>query len=104
MWDMVIIHEFMSHASVGRLHGVEVGGVLGSDVVAARCPSRLPASRARSYAEVAAVACGDESVMHAHARNSVVTGGLLPVQKSTSYDLAGCREGPTCRKRVKGGF
>ena len=35
--------------------------------------------------------------------NSGVSGGLLPVQKSTSYNLDVCREGPTGRRRVKGG-
>ena len=40
--------------------------------------------------------------MHAHACNSAASGGLLPVQKSTSYNLDGCNEGPTGTKRVKG--
>ena len=37
------------------------------------------------------------------ARNSGVSGGLSPVQKSTSYNLDVCPHGPTGRRRVKGG-
>ena len=37
------------------------------------------------------------------ARNSGVTGGLLPVCKSTSYNLVGCSQSPTRRKSTKGG-
>ena len=40
-------------------------------------------------------------VANGRARNSVVSGGLLPVQQSTSYNLVGC-QGPTGRKGTKG--
>ena len=43
------------------------------------------------------------AVKHEHARNSVVSGGLLPVQKSTSYNLEEGRQGPTWRTGSKGG-
>ena len=32
-----------------------------------------------------------------------MTSGLLPVRKSTSYNLAGCRQGSTRRKGTEGG-
>ena len=38
-----------------------------------------------------------------HACNSVVSGGFLPVHKSTSYNVGTGRQGPTCTRRVKGG-
>ena len=47
--------------------------------------------------------------MHAHAitlhgaRNSGGAGGPLPVQRSTSYRLDECGQGPTRRKGTKGG-
>ena len=51
---------------------------------------------------VAADARACDSV-HNSARNSRVTGGLLPVCKSTSYFLEVGRQGPTRRKGSKGG-
>ena len=41
--------------------------------------------------------------MLAHARNSVVSGGWLPVCKSASYTLEVSRQGPTRRRCTKGG-
>ena len=63
----------------------------------------LPAVRTRSYADVAASACGGMAVKQGHARNSVVCGGFLPVHKSTSYNLGTGRQGPTWRRGSKGG-
>ena len=57
----------------------------------------LLAVRTRSFADV-----GD-AVKHEHARNSVVSGGFLLVQKSTSYNLDKGRHGPTWRRGSKGG-
>ena len=53
-------------------------------------------SRARSYAQVAAAACDDAVALHDSSlcsRNSGGTGGLLPVQRSTSYRLDNSRVG-----------
>ena len=79
----------------------------------------LPASVAspavscvRSYAEVASAACDDATALHVSSlcsRNSGSTGGLLPVQRSTSYCLDTSWSdtvrvpGPTGTRRVKGG-
>ena len=63
----------------------------------------LPAVRTRTYADVEASACGGMAVMQRHACNSVVSGGFLPVQKSTSYNVGTGRQGPTGTRRVKGG-
>ena len=41
--------------------------------------------------------------MKQHAQNSVVSGGFLLVQKSTSYNLETGRQGPTWRRGSKGG-
>ena len=95
------IHESRSsslacaRSSSGMLHGARGVGLLGSAVSAARGSSCLLAARARSYADVAATACGEMAVRHEHARNSVVSGGLLLVCKSTSYNLEVSRQGPT---------
>ena len=35
------------------------------------------------------------------ARDSAVSGGLLPLQKSTSYNLDGCSQCPTGRRRTR---
>ena len=100
-----------------RIHGsqsscfacarVSSGALLGACVVgsasAAVGSARLPASRTRTYADVAASACGGMAVMQRHACNSVVSGGFLPVQKSTSYNWGTGRQGPTGTTRVKGG-
>ena len=100
-----------------RIHGsqsscfacarVSSGALLGACVVgsasAAVGSARLPAARTRTYADVAASACGGMAVMQRHACNSVVSGGFLPVQKSTSYNWGTGRQGPTGTKRVKGG-
>ena len=74
----------------------------------ARAACALPAAAApRSCSTVArltdaVVAHAQASPMH-RARNSVVSGGLLPVQKTTSYNLDVGRQGPTSGRRVKGG-
>ena len=69
-------------------------------------------SRVRSYAEVASAACDDAVALHDSSlcsRNSGGTGGLLPVQMSTSYCLdnswsdTGRFQGPTGRRCTKGG-
>ena len=66
----------------------------------------------RSYAEVASAACDDASALHVSSLcscNSGGTGGLLPVQRSTSYCLdnslsdTGRVKGPTGRRCTKGG-
>ena len=85
------------------MRGARGVGLLGSAVSAARVFSCLPAVRTRSYAGVAASACGVMAVKHEHARNSVVSGGFLPVQKSTSYNVDEGRQGPTRRKGTKSG-
>ena len=86
---------------------VSSGALLGACVVgsasAAGGSACLPAVRTRTYADVAASACGGMAVMQRHACNSVVSGGFLPVQKSTSYDVGTCRQGPTGRRCTKGG-
>ena len=77
------------------------GGLLGARgvgaVSAAFGSACLLAVRTRSFADV-----GD-AVKHEHARNSVVSGGFLLVQKSTSYNLDKGRQGPTWRRGSKGG-
>ena len=100
-----------------RIHGsqsssfacarVSSGSLLGACVVgsasAAVGSACLPAVRTRTYADVAASACGGMAVMQRHACNSVVSGGFLPVQKCTSYNVGTGRQGPTGTRRVKGG-
>ena len=107
--------DHMRHNS--RIHGsqsssfacarVSSGPLLGACVVgsasAAVGSACLPAVRTRTYADVAASACGGMTVMQRHACNSVVSGGFLPVQKSTSYDVGTCRQCPTGRRCTKGG-
>ena len=61
-------------------------------------------SRARSYAQVAAAACDDAVALHGSSlcsRNSGGTGGLLPVQRSTSYCLDNSRLGSNSRRKVR---
>ena len=61
-------------------------------------------SRARSYAQVAAAACDDAVALHnssLRSRNSGGTGGLLPVQRSTSYRLDNSRLGSNSRRKVR---
>ena len=55
-----------------------------------------------SSAESAAVVHAHATTLH-RARNSGGIGGLLPVQRSTSYRLDECSQGPTRRKGTKGG-
>ena len=100
-----------------RIHGsqsscfacarVSSGALLGACVVgsasAAVGSARLPAVRTRTYADVAASACGGMAVMQRHACNSVVSGGFLPVQKSTSYNL-GTGRVPRAQRGSKVGF
>ena len=112
----------MSRIQVGsgrnsRIHGsqsssfacacVSSGSLLGACVVgsasAAVGSACLPAVRTRSYADVAASACGGMAVKQRHACNSVVSGGFLLVQKSTSYNVDTGRQGPMGTRRVKGG-
>ena len=66
------------------------------------CSSR-PAQLLRSFADVVAADARACDSVHNSARNSRVTGGLLPVCKSTSYFLEVGRQGPTRRKGSKGG-
>ena len=88
-----------SQSSSGCLPGAcGVGSVSAADGSAC-----LPAVRTRSYADVAASACGGMAVEQRHACNSVVSGCFLPVQKSTSYNLGTGRKGPTWRRGSKGG-
>ena len=99
------IHESQSsslacaHALSGGLFGARGVGAV-SAALGSAC---LPVVRTRSYAHVAAFARGVMAVKHEHARNSVVSGGFLPVQKSTSYNLNKGRQGPTWRRGSKGG-
>ena len=61
-------------------------------------------SRARSYAQVAAAACDDAVALHDSflcSRNSGGTGGLLLVQRSTSYCLDNSRLGSNSRRKVR---
>ena len=88
-----------ARVSSGRLLGA-CGVGSASAAVGSAC---LPAVRTRSYADVAASACGGMAVEQRHACNSVVSGGILPVQKSTSYNLGTGRQGPTWRRGSKGG-
>ena len=63
-----------------------------------------PARFSRSFAAVvadAASACATS--VHDSALNSGSAGGLLPVCKSTSYNLEVCSQGPTGRRCTKGG-
>ena len=86
---------------MSRIHGsqsssfacarVSSGSLLGacgvgsaSAAVGSAC---LPAVRTRTYADVAASACGGMAVKQRHACNSVVSGGVLLVQKSTRYNV-----------------
>ena len=77
--------------SSGRLLGA-CGVGSASAAVGSTC---LPAVRTRS--------CAGMAVEQRHACNSVVSGGFLPVQKSTSYNLGTGRQGPTWRRGSKGG-
>ena len=96
-----------SQSSFFACASVSSGALLGACVVgsasAAVGSACLPAVRTRTYADVAASACGGMAVMQRHACNSVVSGGFLPVQKSTSYNWGTGRQGPTGTMRVKGG-
>ena len=74
------------------------------------CPAVVAAvaspgvSRVRSYAQVAAAACDDAVALHDSSlcsRNSGGTGGLLPVQRSTSYCLDNSRLGSNSRRKVR---
>ena len=70
------------------------------------CCARFPRSFAAVVADVAmpdACVNGRNRGSRSHAFNSGGAGGLLPVCKSTSYHLDVCSQGPTGRKRVKGG-
>ena len=75
----------------------------------ARAACAMSASFASPCSRTPAAPLPDAVVAHAHAsplhdaRNSVLSGGLLPVQKSTSYNLDACSQGPTGRRRPKGG-
>ena len=68
-----------ARASSGMLHGARGVGLVGSAMFAARGSSSLTAAGARSCADVAATACEEMAVWHEHARNSVVSCGLLLV-------------------------
>ena len=61
------------------------GGLLGArgvgSVSAALGSACLPAVRTRSYADVAASACGVMAVKHEHTRNSVVSGACAEVHQ-----------------------
>ena len=96
-----------SQSSCFACASVSSGALLGACVVgsasAAVGSACLPAVRTRTYADVAASACGGMAVMQRHACNSVVSGGFLPVQKSTSYNVGTGRQGPTGTRRVEGG-
>ena len=109
--------EHVRHNS--RIHGsqsssfacarVSSGSLLGACVVgsasAAVGSACLPAVRTRTCAHVAASACGGMAVKQRHPCDSVVSGGFLPVQKSTRYNVGTGRQGPTGTRRVpKVGF
>ena len=90
-----IIREFMvSH--LGPFFCSAAGVAASASVFGARSTRRaLPASVVPSMSQ-------NDSPMH-DARNSRGAGGLLPVCRSTSYNLEVGRQGPTWRKRVKEG-
>ena len=61
-------------------------------------------SRVRSYAQVASAACDDAVALHDSSlcpRNSGCTGGLLPVQRSSSYCLDNSWLGNKSRRKVR---
>ena len=111
------LHEVSESDS--SVHISRVSNSLNSSVgvvvsACARVASALPAAAApRSWSTVARLS--DAVVAHAHAspmlraRKSGGTGGLVPVQKSTSYCLRNSGsdtvrgQGPTGTRRVKGG-
>ena len=69
----------------------------------ARFPRSFAAVVAADVAMPDACANGRTRGSRVDAFNSGSAGGLLPVCKSTSYHLEVCSQGPTGRKRVKGG-
>ena len=103
------------HGHRSRIHGLSRFSHARARVAAAALPAgaasgsavsvvATPARFSRSFAAVvadAASACATS--VHDSAFNSGSAGGLLPVCKSTSYNLEVCSQGPTGRKRVKGG-
>ena len=96
-----------SHATAGE--SVDIIGLHGS-----HSPRVLPINSLNSSMDVACVGTASAVVTSMHAltahnswsdtvRNSRCTGGLLPVCKSTSYNLEVVSQGPTGRRCTKGG-
>ena len=98
----VIESDFPSHVSRGpNSSNSLLGASSHASARAARAVVAASLSCSRPSSSALSVAVGAHAVgtpMHG-ARNSGVHGGLLPVQKSTSYNLDVCCEGPTGRRR-----
>ena len=94
-----------SHSSHARARAVAVAALpAGAASRSASSVVATPARFSRSFAAVvadAASACATS--VHDSAFNSGSAGGLLPVCKSTSYNLEVCSQGPTGRRSSKGG-
>ena len=94
-----------SHSSHARARAVAVaalpaGAASRSATSVVATPARFSCSFPAVVAD-AASACATS--VHDSAFNSGSAGGLLPVCKSTSYNLEVCSQGPTWRKGTKGG-
>ena len=93
-----------SHFSHARARAVAVAALpAGAASRSATSVVATPARFSRSFAAVvadAASACATS--VHDSALNSGSAGGLLPVCKSTSYNLEVCSQGPTGRRSSKG--
>ena len=72
-------------------------------VASASCVRTSPALRSSAFAAHASVSPLHSNSWSDTVHNSRCAGGLLPVCKSTSYNLGVGRQGPTGTKRVKGG-
>ena len=90
-----------AHALLGPFHVLHVLLVRSAAVAAVASPV---VSCVRSYAQVASAACDDAVALHDSSlcpRNSGGTGGLLPVQRSTSYCLDNSWLGSNSRRKVR---
>ena len=98
-----VTHSRWSSHACGRESFVPASGVsCVAQSAAASAASSVACRTARSSADAGLCMREDGTSMHG-ACNSGGTGGLLPVQRSTSYDVGTCRQGPTGRRCTKGG-
>ena len=111
----LFLNSRIPHGHRSRIHGLSRFSHARARVVAAALPAgaaswsastvATPARFSRSFAAVvadAASACATS--VHDSAFNSGSACGLLPVCKSTSYNLEVCSQGPRGRRSSKGGI